>query len=75
MDGNAFSIIASDDDFGSGFKTCTKCNEEKPLEEFHKGKSICKLCRSDKYFEKKVYNDMIQTAFDNAAYRILKEMF
>ena len=72
MDGNAFSIIASDDvDFGAGFKQCTLCGEDKPDTEFHKGKSQCKLCRSAKYKDTTPVD--IQRAFNNAAYRILKE--
>jgi len=76
MDGNAFSIIASEDDFGSGFKECTKCGEEKPLTEFHKGKVECKMCRSTKSKTKpgKARQDMVYRAMTDAAYRLLKEV-
>ena len=44
-------IASSDDDFGAGYKTCTKCFIQKPLDEFWvepKGvmgrKAICKKC-------------------------------
>ena len=28
-------------------KVCNKCNIEKPLDEFHKGRGCCKLCRKE----------------------------
>jgi len=74
MDGNAFSIIASEDDFGSGFKTCSQCGEEKPLTEFHKGKYECKVCRSTKKPQKAKQNDVVYQALTDAAYRLLKEV-
>jgi len=78
---SSFEIIASEDDFGAGFKECTKCGEEKPLVEFHRDrtkpggyKAECKSCRRDEHKKTKiVQSDMIQMAFENAAYRILKE--
>ena len=44
--------------FDKGFKCCTKCNETKELDCFHKGKSIggksaiCKTCKSNKKYYK-----------------------
>ena len=75
--GNSFQLIASsDDDFGAGYQVCTECLDEKALTEFHKGKVVCKKCRSikkDFVRPKKVRNDMIQQALEAAAYRIIKE--
>ena len=77
-----FEIVASmepgqmDDDFGSGWKVCTQCGDEKPLSEFHKGKVACKVCRSikkDYVKPKQARHDMIQAALEAAAYRIIKE--
>ena len=69
-------IASSDDDFGAGYQVCTECLDEKALTEFHKGKVVCKKCRSikkDFVRPKKVRNDMIQQALEAAAYRIIKE--
>ena len=66
-------FTSPDDDFGSGFKVCSKCGNEKPLVEFHKGKAMCKMCRSNKYKEKTPNNDMVYQAMVDAAYRIIKE--
>ena len=87
--GNSFELIASsDDDFGAGYKTCTKCFIQKPLDEFRvepKGvmgrKASCKDCNSKKRIVKEVtrtgtspfINDRIQKALEAAAYRIIKE--
>ena len=84
--GNSFELIASsDDDFGAGYKNCTKCSILKPLDEFWvepKGvmgrKSWCKTCsgtRTIKSPPKKgtIRNDRIQQALEAAAYRIIKE--
>ena len=81
-------IASSDDDFGAGYKTCTKCFIQKPLDEFRvepKGvmgrKASCKDCNSKKRIVKEVtrtgtspfINDRIQAALEAAAYRIIKE--
>ena len=75
--GSSFELIASsDDDFGAGYRVCTECLDEKALTEFHKGKVVCKKCRSikkDFIRPKKVRHDMIQQALEAAAYRIIKE--
>ena len=55
-EGTAFELIASsDDDFGAGYKNCTKCSILKPLDEFWvepKGvmgrKSWCKACSGER---------------------------
>ena len=80
MDGNAFSIIASEDDFACGYKDCKVCGETKPLKEYRveaKGvqgrKAVCKDCTPSSTPRVKTNTDMIQIAFENAAYRILKE--
>ena len=87
MDGNAFQIIASDDDFGAGpTKVCNTCGEDKLLVEYHQDmhspdghKKMCKSCKS-KYDKARqspkppgVSNDMIKNALEAAAYRIIKE--
>ena len=91
-DGSGFQLIATrdefndmDDDFGAGYKNCTKCSILKPLDEFWvepKGvmgrKSWCKACsgtRTIKSPPKKgtISNDRIQQALEAAAYRIIKE--
>ena len=88
-----FQLIATrdefndmDDDFGAGYKNCTKCSILKPLDEFWvetKGvmgrKSWCKTCsgtRTIKSPPKKgtIRNDRIQQALEAAAYRYLKEI-
>ena len=75
--GTDFQLVASsDDDFGAGYQVCTECLDEKALTEFHKGKVVCKKCRSikkDFVMPKKVRNDRIQQALEAAAYRIIKE--
>ena len=74
--GTGFELIASsDDDFGAGFKECSKCGDSKPLVEFHKGKAMCKMCRRDHKPPKiKTHNDdMVYQAMVDAAYRIIKE--
>ena len=84
MDGNAFSIIASEDDFACGYKDCKVCGDTKPLKEFAleaKGvqgrKAVCKICNSTRTIKspKKgtISNDRIQQALEAAAYRIIKE--
>ena len=50
----SFELVAGaspGDDFGAGFKVCSMCGDEKPLDEFHKDasgklgrKSACKAC-------------------------------
>ena len=76
-EGTGIQLIASsDDDFGAGYQVCTECLDEKALTEFHKGKVVCKKCRSikkDFVMPKKVRNDRIQQALEAAAYRIIKE--
>ena len=55
-EGTAFELIASsDDDFGAGYKNCTKCSILKPLDVFWvepKGvmgrKSWCKACSGER---------------------------
>ena len=90
--GSSFELVASmesgqmDDDFGSGWKICTHCNDEKPLVEFHQDKSgvygrrsWCKLCENEKRRikrpakENNIRHEMIRTAFKEAAYQIIKE--
>ena len=88
-DGSGFQLIATrdefsdcypyemDDDFGAGYQVCTECLDEKALTEFHKGKVVCKKCRSikkDFVMPKKVRNDRIQQALEAAAYRYIKEI-
>jgi len=84
MDGNAFSIIASEDDFACGYKDCKVCGETKPLKEYRveaKGvqgrKAVCKNCNNTPTIKspKKgtISNDRIQQALEAAAYRIIKE--
>ena len=79
--GSSFELIASsDDDFGSGWKVCKTCGDEKPLVEFRvekKGvqgrKAVCKACTPSSAPRVKVGNDRIQRALEAAAYRIIKE--
>ena len=90
--GSSFELVASmepgqmDDDFGSGWKICTHCNDEKPLVEFHLDKSgvygrrsWCKLCENEKRRkvkpakENNMRHDRIDRALEAAAYRIIKE--
>lgn len=78
--GSSFELIASTDDFGSGYKECKLCGEEKPLGEFRvekKGvqgrKAVCKSCMPPSSPRAKVHKDMIEKAFEAAAYRIIKE--
>jgi len=78
-------IASSDDDFGAGYKTCTKCFIQKPLDEFWvepKGvmgrKSWCKACSGTRTIKSPpkrgtISNDRIQQALEAAAYRIIKE--
>ena len=83
---SSFEIIASsDDDFGAGYKNCTKCSILKPLDEFWvepKGvmgrKSWCKACSGTRTIKSPpkrgtISNDRIQQALEAAAYRIIKE--
>jgi hypothetical protein len=78
-----FQLIGSDD-FGSGFKSCTKCGSAKPLVEFAVDgkaaggrKARCRACKSvyDKARNKPVDDDLIFRAMKAAAYDLLKERF
>lgn len=82
MDGNAFEIIASDDDFGSGFKTCNTCGKEKPLVEFHAHKAtgdgrrgICKVCRSKKTAASSKKSDLLERAAVAAWKELIMEKY
>ena len=75
-----FSIIASNDDFGSGdTKICKGCGEEKPIIEFRREsagvlgrKAKCKSCMSDNVRKKPNILDR-QVALENAFYRAIKD--
>ena len=87
--GTCFQIIDSREieDFGSGpTKVCTVCGEDKPLVEYHKDrtssdghKPMCKSCKGkydrkrSKHLTKIPSGDFVRQAFEDAAYRILKE--
>ena len=71
-------IASSDDDFGAGYKTCTKCFIQKPLDEFWvepKGvmgrKSWCKACSGTK---KKKVNRRDDGIIERAAVTAWKEL-
>ena len=84
-DGSGFQLIATrdefndmDDDFGAGYKNCTKCSILKPLDEFWvepKGvmgrKSWCKACSGTK---KKKVNRRDDGIIERAAVTAWKEL-
>jgi len=87
--GSSFELIASSEmnEFGSGpTKVCTVCGDDKPLVEYHKDrtssdghKPMCKACKGkydrkrSKHLTKIPSGDFVRQAFEDAAYRILKE--
>jgi glycerol dehydrogenase-like iron-containing ADH family enzyme len=84
MSGNAFQVVATDDEVWAETKICNKCGLPKKLDEFRlekRGisgrKATCKECIKPadivKNRKKGVTNDMIREALENAAYRLLKE--
>ena len=87
--GSSFELIASSEmnEFGSGpTKVCNTCGVEKPLAEYHRDrlspdrhKLMCKSCKGkydrkrSKHLTKIPSGDFVRQAFEDAAYRILKE--
>ena len=83
--GTDFQLVASsDDDLGAGWKICSNCNTDQPLDNFWveaKGRSgrkaVCKNCvnKTPKRINAKLKlsSDRIDRALEAAAYRIIKE--
>jgi hypothetical protein len=86
MDGNAFQVVATEDEVWAETKICNQCGLPKKLEEFRREKrgisgrrATCKECTkpviaAQNRKARGVTNDMIKEALENAAYRLLKEV-
>jgi hypothetical protein len=78
MSGKSFELVMGSNDTPEELKFCTKCGEDKSPGEFGKDsskpdglRSWCKRCR--KTTKKKIPDDIIYKALENAAYRYIKE--